>query len=153
MFSEHLILIASIAASGRNVGSILEIGTFDGRTALILSRLFPNARIVTIDLGKDTSLFKDSYGRQDETKTFVTNRDKHLADAVNVEFKEMNSITLVNEDEIFDLIWIDGAHGYPTIAMDIINAYRISKDQCAVLIDDVFLSRKQSDSMYRSVGA
>ena len=153
MFSEHLIMIASIAASGRDIGGILEIGTFDERTALILSRLFPNVRIATIDLGQDTGLFKDSYGRQNETKTFVTNRDKHLADAANVEFKEMNSIALVNEDENFDLIWIDGAHGYPTIAMDIINAYRISKDQCAVLIDDVFLSKTQSDSIYESVGA
>lgn len=153
MFSEHLILIASISASGRDVGSILEIGTFDGRTALILSRLFPHARIVTIDLGQDTSLFKSSYDRESETKKFVATREKYLVDAANVEFREMHSIRLIDEAEKFDLIWIDGAHGYPTIAMDIINAFRIAKDQCAVLIDDVFLSVANSDGMYKSVGA
>ena len=27
----------------------------------------------------------------------------------------------------FDLVWVDGAHGYPTVVSDIINAYRLLK--------------------------
>jgi predicted O-methyltransferase YrrM len=50
MFSEHLILFAAIAQSKVKISSILEIGTFDGRTAVILSKLFPQAIVTTIDL-------------------------------------------------------------------------------------------------------
>ena len=53
MFSEHLILISSISVSHANIKRVLEIGTHDGRTALILSRLFPDAEIVSIDLPID----------------------------------------------------------------------------------------------------
>ena len=40
MFSEHLVLLASIAVSNHQIKSVLEIGTFDGQTALILSKFF-----------------------------------------------------------------------------------------------------------------
>ena len=39
MFSEHLVLLAAIAIKINNIKSILEIGTYDGKTALILCKL------------------------------------------------------------------------------------------------------------------
>ena len=34
----------------------------------------------------------------------------------------MNSVNLLNHKKSYDLIWIDGAHGYPVVCIDIINA-------------------------------
>ena len=45
MWSEHLLLFASIATSDRAISNILEIGTFNGETARILSALFPSSQI------------------------------------------------------------------------------------------------------------
>ena len=50
MWSEHLLMFAAIATSDRAVSNILEIGTFNGETARILSALFPSSQILTVDL-------------------------------------------------------------------------------------------------------
>ena len=36
-------------------------------------------------------------------------RDKKLDSLDNVKFIEMNSLNLINHNEIYDLIWIDGS--------------------------------------------
>ena len=46
MFSEHLVLISSISVSNLNIKRVLEVGTHDGRTALILSRLFLRQKLL-----------------------------------------------------------------------------------------------------------
>ena len=54
-------------------------------------------------------------------------------------------------DEKFDLIWIDGAHGYPVVAMDLINSFRLANKGAFILIDDIWKSVDISDGMYKSV--
>ena len=50
MYSEHLVLLSSISCLNQSIKNILEIGTYDGRNALILSKLFKEANILSIDL-------------------------------------------------------------------------------------------------------
>ena len=63
LYSEHLIIFAAIAKSDYKINNILEIGTHNGRTASILSRLFPKANITTIDLKDNNPTFKNTYKR------------------------------------------------------------------------------------------
>ena len=49
-----------------------------------------------------------------------------ISRCINVKFKQMNSIKLTYEQDEFDLIWIDGAHGYPFVTFDILNSLRLS---------------------------
>jgi len=151
MFSEHLILLASISVSNITISKILEIGTYDGRTALILSKLFPESSILTIDLPINKKEFESTYNRGKKINSFVINRTTNLDNAPNVELKEINSLGLSLFEEAFDLIWIDGAHGYPVVAMDIINSFRLASDGGYVLIDDIWKSVKISDKMYKSI--
>ena len=152
MFSEHLVLLSSISVARPDINRILEIGTFDGRTALILSRLFPNAEIITVDLPSDMSDFQQTYNRRDSVNEFVVKRDGYIKEAMNVEFREVNSLNLCKWQEHFDLIWIDGAHGYPVVAMDVINSYRLANKNAFVLIDDILKRVSFSDSVYKSIG-
>ena len=39
----------------------------------------------------------------------------------------------------YDLIWIDGAHGYPFITADIINSLKILNHSGIILCDDIFI--------------
>jgi len=150
MFSEHLILISSISVARQDISRILEIGTYDGRTALILSRLFPKAEIITIDLPGDNSNFKKTYNRKHSAEEFIEKRNSLIRAERNIDFRESDSVKLCQWDENFDLIWIDGAHGYPVAAMDIINSYRLANKNAFVLIDDIWKKAKNTDSFYIS---
>lgn len=152
MFSEHLILFSALSKN-KKIKNILEIGTFDGQTTLILKSLFDKAKITTIDLQDDDICFANTYNRGENIENFVNKRNKLLNKINNINFKQVNSLELVNWNEKFDLIWVDGAHGYPFIAIDIINAYRLSNSGGIVLIDDVWINAKSNDKFYKSNGA
>ena len=55
MASIHWILFSCISIVG-GVKDVLEIGTYDGKTALILSKLFSDGHVTTIDLPSDDRL-------------------------------------------------------------------------------------------------
>ena len=152
MYSEHLVLLSSISCQNKSIKNILEIGTFDGKTALILSKIFEDANILTIDLPAKASDFKSTYARQGACQTFVENRNKNLENK-RIKFLEANSITLANAEEKYDLIWVDGAHGYPIVSMDIVNSYRLCRKDGYVLIDDVWEQVDYSDKYYKSIAA
>ena len=152
MFSEHLVLISSISLSNSNIKRVLEVGTHDGRTALILSRLFPTAEIITIDLPSDEKSFEETYSRDNSVNEFTNKRNNLISEVDNIDFREVNSIRLCEWEESFDLIWIDGAHGYPVVAMDVINSYRLANEGAFILIDDIWKSVELSDAMYKSIG-
>ena len=152
MWSEHLLIFASIAASGKNVSKILEIGTFKGETTMLLHSLFPEAAITTLDLPepviRESGIY--AYSNQGSNSDFYKFREENLSTLRNVKFVAMNSLELTLWTEKFDLIWIDGAHGYPVVAIDIVNAVRLLNETGIGLCDDVYLIGKTSDSIYRS---
>lgn len=152
MFSEHLVILAALADGSKDIRSILEVGTYDGRTALILARLFPNASVRTIDLPTDASLFAQTYERSGSIKEFAEARDRLISRSENIRFDPMNSLALCRETGEFDLIWIDGAHGYPYVTSDIVNAVRLLSARGILMVDDIWTDLSESDTHYRSLG-
>lgn len=132
---------------------ILEIGTYDGQNARYLSILFPQAEIETMDLSEDDPLFINSYNRNDPNflSKFLEEREANHTASKMITFTRLNSLGLVNyESKSYDLIWIDGAHGYPIVAIDIANSVRLLRDGGVLLCDDVWVGRNAdvSDFMY-----
>lgn len=159
MQSEHYVLFGGVSES-RKPKRILEIGTFDGRGAGVLAALFPAARIDTLDLPDNHAAFKESYKRKDAAVrlNFIRKRDALLAKFSNVTFEPLNSVALSNAArEKYDLIWVDGDHGYPTVAIDIVNAFRLLNAGGLVMCDDVTKNPARyghgTNSMYASTGA
>ena len=137
-----------------NYKKILEIGTANGVTAAILSLLFPKAEITTIDLPRDSEKFRSTYDRAKVADEVAQKRDLFLKDFPNINFIELNSIFLDRwEKNSFDLIWVDGAHGYPVLPIDLYNSCRLIKNDGLVVIDDVLLRLRKSDETYRSIAA
>lgn len=152
MFSEHLVLLSSISLAKNDYNQILEIGTFDGKCSLILSRLFQDSKIDTIDLPQNSKVYKNTYHRKTSFDQFVRKRNENLKKSDRINFIEMNSVELTNyKRNTYDLIWVDGAHGYPVVAIDILNACRLIRKDGIILLDDVHLNVKKSDSMYSSI--
>lgn len=153
MWSEHLVIFSALSlCKDINIRSILEIGTFKGETTLILSELFPDARIMTIDLKQEKlkNIKEYSYATNNPEKDFIKLRNKLITQKKNINFIEMDSLNLFNSNEIFDLVWIDGAHGFPFVAIDITNSLRMTSENGIILCDDVFLTSKKQNMMTES---
>ena len=155
MYSEHLIIFAAISSSPFKPKKILEIGTYDGKTALILSSLFPNSEITTIDLKDDDRLFNSTYNRKSNAKVFASKRDSFLKNNNNIRFIQCNSLELTLKKDIQkqDLIWVDGAHGYPIVTIDITNSMKLLKKNGILMCDDVWKDLKKNDEIYKSVAS
>ena len=154
MSSEHEIVFSSLSLSkNKSFTNILEIGTFDGFNSLLLSKLFPNSYIDTIDLHETDDEFINFYNRKDNISKFIKDRNIILSKNKNINFSPLNSLRLLNYKKKYDLIWIDGAHGYPVVCIDIINSLHVLKENGLILCDDVYLKLNQSNSdvMYSSI--
>ncbi len=151
--SEHEVIFSSLSIN-RNIhlNNILEIGTFDGYNAMLLGNLFPNSNIDTIDLPENDEDFINFYNRQGKVDNFIRDRNNLLSKNKNINFFPMNSLKLLNHKKKYDLIWIDGAHGYPVVCIDIINSLNILNKDGLILCDDVLLEVNQtiSSAMYAS---
>ena len=156
MSSEHEVIFSSLSlCKNKSITDILEIGTFDGFNALLLSNLFPNSNIDTIDLPENDDDFINFYNRKDNISKFIQDRNNILSKNKNINFFPLNSLKLLNHKKKYDLIWIDGAHGYPMVCIDIINSLHILKENGLILCDDVHLNLNQinSDKMYHSIAS
>ena len=81
----------------------------------------------------------------------MKNRNTLIAKSDKINFIEMNSIELTKKDkQKYDLIWVDGAHGYPVACIDIINSIKLLNDDGFILVDDIILSNADNDRMYFS---
>ena len=86
---EQQILFAAVASHAQTkIKTILEIGTFTGKSSSILARLFPDSRIDTIDLADDDEMFTSTYGRENFAvrKKFIEDRTRLLSQHKNIEF-------------------------------------------------------------------
>lgn len=153
MYSEHLIIFAAISYHHKNIKNILEIGTHNGKTACILSNLFPYAQITTIDLDDNDPIFRNSYKRNKIFEVFIKNRNNLLKKYKNINFIKMNSLELSIAHKklpLQDLIWVDGAHGYPVVSSDITNSINLMHEKTFLICDDIWKKAKINDSLYES---
>ena len=156
MSSEHEVLFSSLSViKNQKISDILEIGTFDGVNSFLLSNLFPKSNVDTIDLHETDEDFINFYDRKNKIKDFINKIKKVLVKNSNINFFHLNSLKLLNHKKKYDLIWIDGAHGYPTVSIDIINSLNMIKDNGIILCDDVVvnLNHLNSDRMYSSIAS
>ena len=152
MYSEHLIIFAAISETNLKIKNILEIGTFDGKTATILARLFPDSEIKTIDLSDNDPVFINTYARKKNAKEFIKKRNTLLSRFKRISFLQINSLELSLKNKLpkQDLIWVDGAHGYPIVVSDITNAIGLMHQESILMCDDIFKITTKYDSLYES---
>ena len=136
--SIHLLLFSCISLYA-NITNILEIGTYLGESTVLLSQIFPNSSITTVDLPDDDPILAATYGRNNAA-AMREYREKQRRNVSRpaVNFLQKNSFFLSSVlEKKFDLMWIDGGHLYPEIAWDICNAYHLCIRRGWILCDDV----------------
>ena len=155
IFSEHLVIFSAISNSSYKPKRILEIGTYDGKTAAILSYLFPDSEIITIDLKDNDPIFKSTYNRSSILKEFIKTRNDNLKKNKNIKFIQCNSLNLTQKNifKMQDLIWVDGDHTYPTAAIDITNSIRLLNKNGILMCDDTWKEHNTVFSSYDSIAS
>ena len=140
-------LFTALSKKKLKIQKILEIGTWDGEFTNLLSNLFSESKIFTIDLPHTDERFVNSYNRRDQLNNFINKRNNNLSKK-NIKFIEMDSKNLLEkfEKNSFDIIWVDGDHHDPTVTRDIFNSYEILKKGGIMIVDDLLLAGKSENS-------
>ena len=142
MMSQHWVIFSAISERLSPRG-ILEIGTFNGRTTSLLSKLFPESHIETVELPDDSPHFIGSYHRENTSirERQIRERTQNLSQCANVTLNQINSFAIGQKlkDRSFDLIWIDGDHDYPAVAWDIFFGVSVLTKGGWLLADDFYL--------------
>lgn len=141
--SMHYEVVAALIAQ-KSVRRILEIGTQTGRFAKFVAALAAEVEVTTIDLPSQDRRFDnatrphfDAGGDNTSRTTSARLREENLRGLDNVRFEELNSILLTGQTRSYDLVFVDGDHTFPIVAIDAMNALRFVERSGWVLFDDL----------------
>ena len=151
--SWHYHLFSGLSSKHKEI-RILEIGTYLGEFTKFLSVIFPQSKITTCDLPSNDKIFRSTYDRntKENLDNFIHRRNINI-NKDNVEFKEINSLNLLNnfKENYFDLIWVDGDHTNPQVSLDIFQSLRLVKINGLVICDDI-IKKKNTTSDFSNEG-
>jgi predicted O-methyltransferase YrrM len=118
--------------------SILEIGTWNGRRALEMLMVCPDAKYYGFDLFEDADAFTDA--EEKNVKPHYTLRGvKAYLDGFDVVLHKGNTrATLPDFNKPVDFVWLDGGHSVETIRSDWENVQRVITPGAVVLFDDYY---------------
>lgn len=99
----------------------LEIGTGIGQSTRIISHLFPESNIYTIDVPECDVGYEMSVRARKGQKRLSAN----IGNSEKIKFIESNSFFLpsLSLPDNFEFIFVDGYHHYPAVAWDMMFAY------------------------------
>jgi len=120
-----------------DVRNILELGTGLGERTIVLSRLFPMAKIYTLDLPESDKDFNIAW-RGLPKKIDGPGKFKRNIDRENITYINSNSFFLPSLElpKEFEFIIVDGGHTYPVVAWDIMFSYSHLKKNGFMLMHD-----------------
>ena len=123
--------------------SYLEIGSYEGLSALNILLNYPNSKVTTIDLWSQSNINSESLevNFDDVEKRF----DANLKDFKFNKIKKDSVIALrelLNKNVYFDLIYIDGSHNGEDILSDAIESYKLLNIGGTIIFDDVVNANK-----------
>ncbi len=123
----------AVVAKSRHAKRVLEIGTFDGNTTLLISaNLEEDGKVVTVDLPPDFNLVTDASTLKYATDINLTPRmllarqyqGHPMARRVTQMYGDSASLNWETFGDPFDLIFIDGCHKEAYVRSDSHNAIR-----------------------------
>ena len=118
-----------------NIEKILEIGSYEGRSAIFFLKTFPFSKISCIDTwrGSDEhSNYNFNIIEQNFDKnTFFYQKNKRLK-----KIKDTSNNFFKKNSENFDLIYVDGDHASEQVSLDIINSWKILNKGGFLILDD-----------------
>ncbi len=121
--------------SGKYVNNLLEIGSYEGRSALFFAHIFKNAEINCVDTWFGSDEHSDT-----DFKKIESNFDKNVRHLINnkklIKYKTTSDNFFVKNNKTFDLIYVDGDHATKQVLKDLRNSWSFLNNNGFLLIDD-----------------
>jgi len=119
----------------KNVKNILEIGSYEGRSAIFFLKNFSDSNITCVDTwsGSDEH---NSVNFQLIEKNFDLNTSIYQSNNLLMKHKMTSNEFFQKNDKHFDLIYVDGDHSFDQVKIDLINSWNILKNGGFLILDD-----------------
>ena len=121
----------------------MEIGSFEGLSALNILYHYKNAKVTAIDLWNDCNI--NSEPLKVNFKETEERFDKNLENYSFVKIKKDSVIALreiLRKKLFFDIIYIDGSHNGEDILSDAIESYKLLNMGGIMIFDDIVNTNK-----------
>jgi len=113
----------------------LEIGSWEGNSALYILKNFDTKKVICVDIW---DMYNDEYQKEhlERYKNFRHNLSEFEQDFSF--FKNTSDMFFKNNKENFDLIYIDGSHEAPQVYKDLCNSWNNLNLNGIIICDDYF---------------
>ncbi len=134
-FCNNLFFLDNQLKKIKNIKNILEIGSYEGRSCIYFGKKFINSKITCVDTwsGSDEHL---NIKFQEIEKNFDKNILNHLGNDRVKKIKLSSNNFFENNQNYFDLIYIDGDHETNQVHKDINNSWKILNKGGYMILDD-----------------
>ena len=110
----------------------LEIGSYEGNSALYVSTNFPNSNVTCVDLWQDVEEYKGK-----DFNIIEKNFDLNLKGLSNInKIKSTSDDFFIKDTIMYDFIYIDGNHKFDYVLRDCENDWRFLNDDGFLVCDD-----------------
>lgn len=126
----------------------LEIGSYEGNSAIFVANLYPHSRINCVDTWQKTN----EYTNHKSFTKIEDNFDYNTLEYKNI-LKNKNTSDSFFESNLskFDVVYIDGYHYGPQVYKDCVNAWEVLKENGLLICDDYiweFYTNAQNNPCY-----
>ncbi len=121
---------------GHNLKKILEIGSWEGRSAVWFLESFPESKIVCVDTFQGSPEHHDADLDVAGTKGRFMNNTKRFGNRVVIRQGHSSEMLFGLEPNSFDLAYVDGSHTELDTMTDLVMSFNLLKAGGVMLIDD-----------------
>ncbi len=137
-FSMHAFNFYNYLKMFQNNFKYLEIGSFEGNSAVFIAENFKDSKIYCVD----TWIGHEQYYKDENFNEIEKNFDFNIKNYSNIIKIKSKSDTFFkeNKDLEFDVIYIDGDHHHDQVLLDCLNAWTLLKKNGMLICDDYIWS-------------
>ena len=134
-FCNNLYYLNNYFKYSNDISNILEIGSYEGRSAIFFLKMFKNSKITCVDTwsGSDEHL-KQNFSIIETN--FDTNTKLYQNENRLKKIKTTSNVFFSNNFQSFDLIFVDGDHSSDQVKKDINNSWKILNNGGYLILDD-----------------
>ena len=134
-FCNNLYYLSTNFKNSKNVKNILEIGSYEGRSAIFFLKNFSDSNITCVDTwaGSDEH---SSVNFELIEKNFDFNTSFYQSNNNLMKYKMTSNEFFKKNHRYFDLIYVDGDHSSDQVKIDLINSWNVLKNGGFLVLDD-----------------
>jgi hypothetical protein len=123
-------------AHGSSFTEGLEIGSFEGRSAVFFLQYLPRLRLTCVDLFEHTSEY---FAKERPWVKFDNNLSKYAGRYEKITSLSANALAeFVSKNRKFDFIYIDGSHTRDDVFVDALLSWKLLNVNGVIIFDDYF---------------